>query len=403
MTTFVSRFVRVASTLILMLALVLTACNTAAPSPGDTGDTATPLNSGYPLSGHDLSLAQFATMLPPPPLDALPYDVREPLFNGDSVPVKKRWLWVPPGRQITVNASATEPSFVAIPDGSMWWKEFYVETDRGVFLIERRLMVKVVPSAEYPHGWAFFGSYHLPLTAADQSTLVLTSTSTDTEQFMYQPSDWLPTQSRTQPLEVRFEDVRGIEHAYVFPGQRQCSACHGGAAGAYPNDTKDPILVFGIHPNSLTPESYAALVAHGWLDNADALLNPGYPGGSAQTINDATFEELTNEIVGLLRQNCASCHTSSELAQASKTAFVIDPNRAYTGDDLLALLSTEARMAHDPNPLVTPGDLAKSEIWLRLNGLEDRRRMPPREGGLPELDARTIELWRQWIIAAGEG
>jgi hypothetical protein len=52
-------------------------------------------------------------------------------------------------------------------------------------------------------------------------------------------------------------------------------------------------------------------------------------------------------------------------------------------------------------PLVTPGDLAQSEIWLRLNGLEERRRMPPLEGGLPEPDPRMLELWRQWILAAG--
>lgn len=386
--------------LLLIVSLLLAACGLAEPGPVQTTLPTTSTKTGYPITGSAFALADYASLLPPPPLDALPYDVREPLFNGESVPVKKRWLWVPPGQSITVANEADAPTHVSVPAGATWWKEFYMETDRGVFLIERRLLVKVDPSAEHPNGWAFFSSYHLPIAADDADVLTLPSTSEESAAFLFNPTDWLPTQSRKQPLEIRFADVRGAEHAYVFPGDRQCSACHGGSAGHFPNDDDDPVLAFGLHPLSLTQQSYEAIVAHGWLTGADALLNPAYPDAASEIPRD--FDELTTELVGLMRQNCASCHNDSIHAQARGTAFTIDPNYAYSGAELLALLDVEARMDADPFPLVTPGSLDESELWLRLNGLEGRRRMPPREGGLPELDARMIDLWRQWIEGAAE-
>ncbi|MEM6284161.1 MAG: hypothetical protein AAF787_18355, partial [Chloroflexota bacterium] len=55
---------------------------------------------GYPARGQDIDVRSFATRLPPPPLDALPYEVRNPLDNGPDVDVKRRWLWIPDGETI---------------------------------------------------------------------------------------------------------------------------------------------------------------------------------------------------------------------------------------------------------------------------------------------------------------
>jgi hypothetical protein len=343
----------------------------------------------YPTRGADLNPALYSLELPPPPLDALPYDVRSPLSNGDSVPVKKRWLWVPEGQAIRVTADRFE-----IPVGTTWWKEFYVETDRGTFLMERRILQRVAVTPRNPEGWAFFSSHHLP-EQAGSDPLVFDSVGEEASRFAFAPTDWLPTQPRFEPLEVRFRDVRGVEYGYVFPGAVQCTVCHAGATGAYPNAEPDWVMAFGLHPNNLTPDSFTALVARGWLVGAGAPLAEAQPVGEG-----ASFEQLTLELNAVLRNNCASCHNSASVAAASYSAFILDPNKAYTPDELVALLSVQGVMVEGAHPLVTPGDLANSEVWLRLNGLDGRRRMPPAEGGLAHPDPDLLALWEAWIMAA---
>jgi mono/diheme cytochrome c family protein len=119
------------------------------------------------------------------------------------------------------------------------------------------------------------------------------------------------------------------------------------------------------------------------------------------TAADASFDDLTAQVVAVMRNNCASCHNASPNAAANFTAFTVDPNREYSSADLLELLGVDGRMMLNAYPLVTPGHLEESELWLRINGLENRRRMPPREGGLPEIDPDIVNLWRHWIIQAG--
>ncbi|GAB4519390.1 MAG: hypothetical protein OHK0046_28200 [Anaerolineae bacterium] len=347
---------------------------------------------GYPQHGSELNPALFTLQLPPPPLDALPYEVREPLSNGTSVPVKKRWIWLPAGEAIVIEDDA-----VRVPVGALWWKEFYIETDRGTYLIERRIIARVAQSERHPDGWAFYSAHALPDDLT--SVAVVPSTSAEAEAYFFQPTDWLPTQSLSQTLEVRFEDVRDVQYPYVFPGQTQCTVCHTGAAGAYPNPAVDPIQVFGLHPNNLTPESFIAVVARGWMQGGDALLTDE---GSEASAEAESFDALTHELVAVIRNNCASCHNAAPGAAAAFTAFVVDPNKNYTSGELLALLETPGHMMVDAYPLVTPGQPEHSEIYLRVMGLEGRRRMPPLEGGLPEVDPRIVDLWEAWIRQAGQ-
>lgn len=351
----------------------------------------------YPVRGSDLNPSLFAVQLPPPPLDALPYEVREPLSNGTSVPVKKRWLWLPDGAQIAVSETADGSLNIDVPVGALWWKEFYIETDRGTFLIERRIIERTVTTTSNPDGWVYYSSHYLPADISNTQLLTISSTSDEASAYMFQPQESLPTQQQSNFIEVRFEDARGLEYPYVFPGQTQCASCHNGAAGAYPNAASNPIFVFGLHPNNLTPESFTALVERGWIADGERLLTPGYLETRTAIPEPASVDTLTHEVLGILRNNCASCHNSSPRAAASFTAFQVDPNTNYNTDELVALLSGNGRMVANAFPLVTPGVLSESEIWLRLNGLEGRRRMPPLEGGLPEVDPKIINLFEAWI------
>jgi hypothetical protein len=361
--------------------------------------TAVSQGQGYPTSGASLDTSLFGFELPPPPLDALPYDINEPLSNGPTVPVKKRWLWLPAGSEITITTNADERITVNVPVGAMWWKEFYLETDRSAFLIERRIIARVPISESNPSGWAFYSS-HAPADSDTATPIIIGSTSEEAARYMYAASDWLPTQATANMVEVRFADSRGVQYPYVFPGQTQCMVCHRGASGAYPNPAHDPIEVFGLHPENLTPQSYTALVERGWIVGGDVLLTDAIV--LEAVVNPSALGALTGELVGVIRNNCASCHNSSPNAAAAFTAFIVDPNHPYSTQELLDLLAQKGRMMGDASlPLVTPGDLTQSEVWLRINGLDGRRRMPPLEGGLPEPDLRIIELWRAWILAAG--
>lgn len=373
------------------------------PTPPQTGLNLAPepvnleTHAAYPNTGAALNPNLFSRELPPPPLDALPYDVREPLSNGDTVPVKKRWIWLPANTVIEVRPATDGGLFVDIPIGATWWKEFYLEHDRSTFLIERRIIRRVNPSNLYPEGWAYYSAHYRPENLTDAEALILSSLSTEAGDFAYQPTDWLPTQF-TSTLEVRFEDERGLQYPYVFPGDAQCLACHGGATGAYPNDTDNAIQVFGLHPNNLTPESFTALVNRGWLTNGDLLLTDN----ALEAPYETTLDELTTELVGVIRNNCASCHNASPDAAASISGFIIDPNKAYTTEELMSVLGVTGKMTIDAHPIVTAGNLEESEVWLRLNGLDGRRRMPPREGGLPEPSVKIVGLWQEWILRTGE-
>ncbi|MBX3015259.1 MAG: hypothetical protein KF832_27315 [Caldilineaceae bacterium] len=353
--------------------------------------------SAYPAAGALLDSTTFVQELPPPPLDALPYDVREPLVNGASVPVKKRWLWVPSGEHIAVSTDESGQAHVTVPLGTKWWKEFYMLTDRGTYLIERRIIERVFATPQHPNGWAYYSAHYVPAAADFSQPLVFPSTGDIASAFSYQAMDWLPTQVMTRHIEVQFEDVRGVKYSYVFPGQTQCVACHQGASGAYLNGAVDSIEVFGLHPQNLTAESVEALVARGWLVGAEALLPTMTNAAEAADDPDTSFTQVHEELLAVIRNNCASCHNGSPLAAASFTAFVVDPNVAYSPAELLAIFSQSGKMFADANPLVTPGSLEKSEIYLRLTGSEGRRRMPPIEGGLPEPDPHMVNLFATWI------
>jgi hypothetical protein len=373
-------------------------------SPNQTTESTTIIEAedkpSYPISASEINHNLLSLQIPPPALDALPYDVQEPLFNGTSVPVKKRWLWVPHGQQITLSQRSDGEYSMNIPIGTMLWKEFYIETDRVAGLIERRLLVRVETSQRNPQGWAFYTSHHRPTTFESETVIRIDSSSQDASNYVFQPDEWLPTQSIQEHLEIAFQDVRGVEYGFIFPGQIQCVACHGGAAGAYPNLDDDPIFAFALHPNNLTAESYNKLIEKGWMSDETRLLSNNSDTIQPISSPQIAFEIATRQLVGFMRNNCASCHNASPHANANMTSFILEPNRNYTPNELIDLFSINGVMMTNAHPLVTLGNLEQSELWLRLNGHEGRRRMPPSEGGLPNVDASIIQLFEEWIILA---
>ena len=409
------------SLLVLFLAAAVSCLNAQADRVSEARGRAREIATanGYIERGADIHPSQLDSFLPPPPRDAIPYEVREPLRNGRTVPVKKRWLWVPEEHQITYKPVTLDDKSVAhmeVPTGSMWWKEFYIETSAGAQLIERRILRKTDDAG----GWRLYTAHFLP-EAADGITGNLLDIASflwtpGSARFFYSPEEWMPTVKKSAQTKVTFYDNTGAEFPYIFPGGTACTRCHNGAAAAYDEADDARTLAFGLHPRNLTAQSVKNFISQGQFDApsfesalADetaraaetqrlvALLRPssGVPADSEEAA-----EARTRRLLDVFRNNCVSCHNHSAQADARVAALKLDPNRDYTTKELVQLLVTTS--VRGPNsrglPLLTPGRPDLSELYLRLLGTGGRLRMPPAEGGLPEQDPYFLALVEDWIM-----
>lgn len=354
-------------------------------------------------SGIDDTL--LSARLPPPPRDAVAYAIREPLRNGPSVPVKKRWVWIPDGSKIQVSRSSAGRVRLELPVGAKLWKEFYMTAGAKIpRLVERRILLKV-PSRDVDNGWLlnggwrFYAAYHLPQRADGvhgfDGKVTAQLEQPAGRRFFQRFERWLPTQAKGAPTHLALVGRGGARHPYVFPGQTLCEYCHGGAAGSYANVEPRPVLTFALHPDNLTVDSLKRLIARGWIDAPDGLAEHLI----VRARDDlSTPAGRTRKMVGLLRNNCLSCHNPYKRAAAQDTSFVLSPDRAYTEADLRTRLAARSSlMGRSARPMVTPGRPAQSELWLRLRGEQGRRRMPPVEGGVPERDEGLLRVATRWI------
>ena len=369
---------------------------------------------GYPESGTSITPAMLERYLPPPPRDAIPYEVRVPLRNGPTVPVKKRWLWTPPNQRVHVEYLEDQDVLdIDVPVGSMWWKEFYFESSSGAHLIERRVLLKTPKGVGAPGGWRFFTAHHLPqgadgITGNYQSIDSLLFTP-ESEAYFYQSNEWMPTVTKQAHTLVHFYDHTGEQYPYMFPGHSLCNRCHGGAAGGYYSDGVINQLAFALHPENLTVKSLENFIRLGAYDATSFL--PILHEEQAKEAEAAYIAELddsnqedmevkTARLLDVFRNNCLSCHSGHALADGRMAAMHLDPYYPYNTAELLAALDEKAKRAPmNPRPLVVPGDPESSELYLRVSGTQGRIRMPFSEGGLPDKDDALIAQVHDWIIS----
>lgn len=395
---------------------VILACGCAGDPTDEPIVPAPPMpQKGYPERGSAIDDAILAHYLPPPPRDAVPYQVRVELRNGRTVPVKKRWLWIPQGGAVRASRDAAGKLSLTLPVGARLWKEFYMTTGRGVELVERRILLKVATDDRengwlLNGGWRFYSSYYLPARADGIDgfdTAVSAQVASDEwKRYIHAPDQWMPTRRKSAPTFLTFVKPGAAgadeELPYVFPGQSTCQYCHGGADATYGGERgRPPVLSFGANPENITPESVERIVKSGWLDASPELVAE-LRGRDRLAPPDDPAEARAHRVVEQLRNNCLSCHSPNRRAAAWDTAFALEPGRRYSEAELLSRLAVRSnQMGYLGKPMVTPGSPADSELVLRMKGVEGRRRMPPAEGGIPELDRELTGILTRWISATG--
>lgn len=377
------------------------------------------LPSGYLDSGAEITPAMLDRYLPPPPRDAIPYEVREPLRNGETVPIKKRWLWTPPNQPIQGGYDPESGLLdVEVPVGAMWWKEFYFETSAGAYLIERRVMLKTPRGTGASGGWRFYTAHHLPLGAdgitGNYQAIDSLLFEPESEAYFFMPQEWMPTVTKQAHTRVDFYDHTGKSFPYMFPGQSLCIRCHGGAAGGYYSNEVTYQLAFGMHPENITVESLRDFLEMGAYDRASfqPILHEEQAKAAESAYEEARLDEQTPEeameyqtrrLLDVFRNNCLSCHSGHSLADGRMAAMHLDPFYPYDTTELLDAMDESAKRApKNPKPLVVPGNPEGSELYLRVAGKEGRIRMPFAEGGLPVQDEALVEQVRNWILSLGE-
>jgi len=288
--------------------------------------------------------------------DLLPYEVMSPLWTDGAI--KMRYLSVPPGKQISFDASGGWE----FPVGSVLLKEFRLRMVAGDpksdLLVETRIMLK------RESGW-LFGGYKWNETGSDAQLV---------KQTHFVPFA-VPTAASAAPLQ------------YGYPAERECSTCHSSAI----------INAFG--PSTI---QLAGMVSYDGQpkEQIDALTEIGLfvgarpPAPERKLVDplDAT-QPLEARARSWLHANCSHCHQPGGWSSPGMTMDL-----RYTTDLGKAEICNVDTQYIVQIPRIKAGDARGSAIWRRITS-PNIDRMPPI--GTSTVDP-AIEVVRQWIDSIAE-
>ncbi len=270
-----------------------------------------------------------------PPGDAIGYDVNSPLWSDGAA--KDRWLYVPSGSKIGVAADGD----FDVPPGSVAVKTFSVADKK----IETRLFVRYADAswAGYSYEWN-----------DDQSDAILLSSS---------KAKVLPNGQR-----------------WYFPSRGECFACHTPVAG----------FTLGLEARQLDREEQGQ---NQLTRFASWLEKPITPGAlrPLQAVDSAGVS-ASERARGYLHSNCSMCHREGSGAGAATFDLRIDKSLEETKTCNVTPQAGELGVAG--LKIVTPGDPARSALFLRPRAL-DASRMPTLASSV--VDANGVGAIEAWI------
>lgn len=293
------------------------------------------------------------------PVDALvPYDVRVPLWSDGTF--KRRWMSVP--SEQTIGYSARRPW--TFPDGSVFVKHFELATDAAEPDERRRLETRVLVRRA---GGGIYGVTYRWREDGSDADLVLAA----------------------QTEDIVVHDAAGEEELqrYLYPGPRDCEACHAAEAGS----------VLGPRARQLASaeggdDQLEAFADAGWLDVGTEGLERSAIPEFAPLEDEGASAEL--RVRSYLDANCAHCHGSQDLDRSLWDARITTPlnrQRIVLGEVL-------GDYGSDAFRVVTPGDPDHSAMFLRTSTTAPGLRMPPLARSVR--DEAFLDVLASWIAEA---
>jgi uncharacterized repeat protein (TIGR03806 family) len=286
------------------------------------------------------------------PVNALPYDLRTPLFSDYAE--KARFIMLPAGQKATVAADGR----IAFPVGTVLVKSFGWATVNGGRPVETRLLIhRAAGWTALPYVWDADGR---------DATLKVAGTR----------------------VPVTFQRADGAEQtiSYAVPNKNQCKECHSADGKLTPIGPKAANLIFPGLSGHGDAAVQARLSAH---FDKPAALRPTMP-----RWDDAGSGSLDQRARAYLDVNCAHCHNPA--GSASNSGLFL----SWDSTDAKALGIGKRPVAAGRGSggrdfAIAPGAPDASIMLYRMESTEPGVAMP--EVGRGTVHREGAALVRQWI------
>jgi uncharacterized repeat protein (TIGR03806 family) len=290
----------------------------------------------------------------------VPYEVSSPLWSDGAV--KQRWIRVPDGQKVSVNADFT----LKFPVGTVFLKQFDAPADLNVGARSRHIETRVmVVGSDTTYGLSYRWK-------SDGSDALLVSEGAD---------------------ELLTDAATGKSQNWHYPSFGQCWECHRNGWDDLANTKRnDKYRILGFTAGQLASEQRTALADKGVFDGTALASLPPMPKYADDKV------ALEQRAHAYLAANCSPCHHENASYTGDGQTWVA----SFDGGDLTARhLDKEAnnypmtvRLGLPAGKLIAPGDPAHSVLLARIKSNDPDLRMPPvARNVVDEAGAAIIEAW----------
>jgi uncharacterized repeat protein (TIGR03806 family) len=293
--------------------------------------------------------------------DFQPYEINSPLYSDGAA--KKRWISVPTGQKVTVNADGT----LKFPVGTRFVKQFDL------------------PDTVKPHNRAMHLETRV-LVVGNQTTYGLSYRwNTDGTDAVLTPDGF----------EEHFtDDATGQDRVWRTPAFGQCWECH---------KEENRVLGFTQMQINLNRSSDGKLQPQAFADSG--LFDPSTIGSwpTPLTKPTDTTASVEDRALAYLAANCSGCHHQGASYTGGEQTWIASPGVALADRGLINQPNhnypVAAGLGLDQGnaPLIAPGDPDGSLLMRRIKSTDHDLMMPPLGRNL--VDADAVALIQSWIAS----
>jgi uncharacterized repeat protein (TIGR03806 family) len=285
-----------------------------------------------------------------PAPDLLFYEVSSPLWSDGAD--KQRWVFVPPGKQVTVMDD--DGGQFQFPDGAVLMKHFSIAGKR----IETRLITRSAG------GW---GTYSYRWNDQQTEAVVVGSDEGAVAREVPGPNG---------------------SQIWTYPARSDCTKCHTDEAGFQLGLTLRQLNTTVTYPDGVALNQIDRWQAQGLFATPPALPYP-----APLPLPTGAQGSLEQRARSYLHANCANCHRPD-----SQNALMdLRWTTAFADTDTCNALPSKGNLGVAGARRIVPGQPAQSLVSLRMHTLQERFRMP--QIGTAVLDQQGAKVVDDWIAS----